>query len=172
MIGTNGDGKGDLSERNVISANAYQGVLLGGTGTNGNVVAGDYIGTDVSGKKALGNLGNGVWIQGGAQSNRIGVSGGDVGAADEPNLISANAQSGVYITDAGTTLNTVAGNLIGTDLTGTLALGNGDLGVYVTNGAQANLIGTNGAGVNDSLQRNIISGNAYYGIQIGGSWDR
>ena len=163
VIGTNGDGKGDLSERNVISASAYQGVLLGGTGTNGNVVAGNYIGTDASGTKALGNLNNGIWIQGGAQSNRIGVNAGDVGAADEPNLISANAYNGVKITDAGTILNTLAGNSIGTDVTGTKALANAGSGVQIYEASNNTVGGTTAAA------RNVISGNNANGIEVDGS---
>ena len=73
MIGTNGDGNGDAAERNVISGNASQGVYIGGTGTNFNVVAGNLIGVDITGANALGNGNNGVWIADGAQSNRIGV---------------------------------------------------------------------------------------------------
>ena len=46
---------------------------LDGAGTSGNVVAGNRIGTDVTGTRALGNAGRGVSVFGGAQANRIGA---------------------------------------------------------------------------------------------------
>src|SRR5208283_2863749 len=127
---------------NVISANAYQGVCIAGSGTNSNVVAGNLIGVDVTGTIALGNGNNGVLIADGAQSNRIGVSAGDPGAAAEPNLIGANSDSGVSLTDPGTNFDTVTGNYIGTNPTlGATGLGNGEDGVSIANGAQSNTIG-------------------------------
>lgn len=51
-IGTNGDGVNDAAERNVISSNAVEGVLI--TSSN-NIVAGNYIGTDVTGASDLRN---------------------------------------------------------------------------------------------------------------------
>jgi titin len=169
-IGTNGDGVNDAAERNVISANGYQGIAI--QGSNNNIVAGNYLGTDKTGTVALGNGANGIWILAGSQGNRIGVSGGDTDAAGEGNLISGNTYSGVAISDPGTNGNVVAGNLIGTDVTGTLALPNKSGGLTITNGAQLNRIGTNGDGVGDALERNVISGNntsGYAGIYIADS---
>jgi hypothetical protein len=146
-------------ERNVIAANAYQGVAVSATGTNQTVVAGNDIGTDVTGAKALGNGNNGIWILGGAQSSRVGVNSSDTNAAAEANVISGNTFNGAVISDPGTNQNVVAGNLIGTDLTGTLAIPNLNDGLNIVNGAQSNLVGSNGDGVGDALERNIISGN-------------
>ena len=55
LIGTNGDGINDAAERNVISGNRYAGVWINGQGTDGNVVAGNFIGTTVTGDVALAN---------------------------------------------------------------------------------------------------------------------
>jgi hypothetical protein len=52
--------------------------------------------------------------------------------------------------------NTVAGNYIGTDATGTLDLGNGEHGICIDDGAQYNTIG----------EGNVISGNGRFGVQI------
>src|SRR5207253_715829 len=52
-IGTNGDGVNDAAERNVISGNTQRGVLIQDVGTTGNVVAGNYIGTNTAGTLGL-----------------------------------------------------------------------------------------------------------------------
>ena len=59
----------------------------------------------------------------------------------------------------------VAGNLIGTDWTGTSAIPN-DAGIDVRGGG--NRIGTDVDGVSDVLERNVISGNIGTGILING----
>ena len=55
LIGTNGDGIKDEAERNLISGNALAGIWINGPGTEGNVIAGNFIGTSVSGDVALDN---------------------------------------------------------------------------------------------------------------------
>src|SRR5262249_48892943 len=109
---------------NVISGNTGPGVHLTGNGTTGNLLRGNFIGSDVTGTAALPND-DGVLIDGGAQNNTVG------GAAPAArNLISGNQGEGVKIfkTDVGglkdTRNNLVQGNFIGTDVTGTVALGN------------------------------------------------
>jgi len=177
-IGTNGNGVDDAAERNIISANAYQGIAIQGTAsganTTGTVVAGNYIGTNAAGTAALPNGNDGVFVYGGAQDTRIGVNGGDVDAAAEGNLISGNAFQGVALSDPGTNNNVVAGNLIGTDVTGTAALPNGDGGIDILNGASSNRIGFDGtsSAAVAVLERNVISGNGstagYAGIFLSG----
>ena len=58
--------------RNLISGNNNQGVLLD-DGASGNLVAGNYIGTDVAGSNRLGNNGGGVVLDD-APQNTIGGS--------------------------------------------------------------------------------------------------
>ena len=146
---------------NVISGNTGDGVeIINATGT-GNVVEGDYIGTDYTGTVALANGGNGVAIDTGASSNTIG------GLTTKPgtgagNVISGNIYDGVEITNAGTG-NLVEGNLIGTNAAGTATLGNGSDGVLIST-APSNTIG----GITASA-RNIISGIALRGIEISGA---
>ena len=91
-------------ERNVISGNGG-GVLIRHPGSSGNIVIGNYIGTDATGSQPLGNA-YGIWIIGGAQSNVIG--GLEPG---EGNLIAEN-NAGVVVEDPQTTGNTVRGNSI------------------------------------------------------------
>ncbi len=175
-IGTTGDGRARLGNgiygvfhdqaprntiggfvyaaRNIIAANAA-GIYLLGEGSTGNVVAGNFIGSDLTGSVALGN-GNGVWLSN-TPGNWIGgtLPGGR-------NVISGNTNYGIYISGSLAKTNVVAGNFIGTDLTGGVALGNGrGVGLY---DAPANWIGGTLPG-----GRNVISGNTNDGIYVVGS---
>jgi hypothetical protein len=137
--------------RNVISGNGRSGVVLTNGGASANLVAGNFIGTDVRGTAALANGADGVDIVGGASRNTIGGT-----AAGAGNVLSGNAVQGVYLSGAASSGNRVAGNLIGTDANGTARLGNLGTGVYV-NGAAANTIGGAAAGA-----ANVISANSGY----------
>jgi titin len=166
-IGTNGDGVKDAAEGNLISGNNSQGVVLADTGATGNVIAGNRIGTDVTGTQALANGGGGVLLIGGASNNTIGTSGHDVDNAGERNLISGNNLNfvaGISILP-GCTNNVVAGNYVGTDVTGTLSLPNSGGGISVD--GDYNFIGTDATGFATSATRNVISGNDFMGIGIG-----
>ncbi|WP_165075756.1 DUF11 domain-containing protein [Paludisphaera rhizosphaerae] len=163
IIGTNGDGVADAAEGNLISGNSREGVLIADSGTSGNRVAGNRIGTNLQETSAIPNL-NGVGIKGGAAGNIVGTNGDGVADADEGNLISGNTDSGVSITGAGTSGNRVAGNRIGTNALGTAAISNG-IGVAIEDVAAGNIVGTNGDGVADADEGNLISGN-YYGLYI------
>jgi parallel beta-helix repeat protein len=145
--------------RNIIGGNQQNGIWIGGTGTNQNVIIGNYIGTRADGTGPIGNSFSGVAIHGGAQFNRIGGT-----LPGEGNLISGNADKGIYLSDVGTSNNQILGNFIGTNYAGTAIIGQGTDGIVVTNGASATTIGnstTNG--------RNLISGNTFDGIRIDGS---
>ena len=50
IIGDRGDGEKLGVERNILGGNAAANVSLSGVGTDGNVVAGDFIGADVTGQ--------------------------------------------------------------------------------------------------------------------------
>ena len=160
-VGTDGDGINDVGERNVIGGNLQAGVLIAGIGSDENVVAGNYIGTNAAGKAAIGNVNRGVDISGGSKNNRIGTNGDGVNDAAEGNLISGNMWDGVGIYGTGTSQHVVAGNLIGTDMTGTADLGNALRGVILFLGASLNTIGGG-----KPAQRNILSGNESGGVNI------
>ncbi len=168
-IGTNGDRLADAAERNIMSGNGF-GLLISSAGAEQNVVAGNFIGTDVTGTVAMGNLKNSVTINNGAHHNLIGTNGDGVADAAERNIISGNRQGGVNITGSETNHNVVAGNFIGTDVTGTVGMGNQQTpGVAITTGAHSNLIGTNGDGMGDDAERNIISANGGAGVLVVGN---
>jgi large repetitive protein len=151
-------------ERNIISGNGQDGVTIAGNSRAvGNIVQGNYIGTNQEGDKPLGNGRSGVRITvaigftDSASHNLIG--GTDPGAG---NLISGNAEGGVTIVggQSGGTDNTVQANYIGTDATGTFvtdadsnSLGN-LTGVKLDSGASSNVIGGTTAEAG-----NVISGN-------------
>ena len=167
-VGTNADGVSDNLEGNVVSGNS-SGVLIHALGTDQNVVAGNLIGTDILGTTAIANLIDGVRIQTGASNNTIGIRGDEIDPAAARNVISGNLRFGVQLQNAESVNNVVAGNLIGTDITGSAALGNASNGVNITGGTSFNIIGTNTDGFADELERNIISGNQANGIAILGA---
>ncbi len=154
-------------QRNLISGNDNdEGVLISLPGSTHNKVTGNYIGTNVSGTGSLGNR-NGVYIELGASYNVVGgVNATPSGSCTgECNLISGNGSDGVHIQDSGTMSNTVSGNYIGTDISGTADLGNADFGVTIEQGAQSNFIGGDTPG-----ERNLISGsNSELGVSIRGT---
>jgi hypothetical protein len=137
------------AERNIISGNnGYQaGITIGGTGIR---VEGNFIGTDVTGTHALGNF-EGVIVAGGS-NNQIG--GTEPGAG---NLISGSRFNGVMAQRNGTVIQ---GNMIGTDVTGTLALPNGLDDIQIVGGSY-NLVGGTETGAG-----NLIAGNARHGVYI------
>lgn len=148
-------GNGPIGEGNLISGNGGAGIIIEGMGTIGNTIIGNFIGTDVSGATSIGNIESGIILNNGAQGNRIGGT-----AHGERNLISGNSRNGIFIRDLNTTNNIVIGNYIGTDVTGTRAIGN-DCGVFIWNNASNNRVG----GIT-SEERNVISGNEGGGISI------
>ncbi|HEU5283162.1 MAG TPA: DUF2341 domain-containing protein, partial [Burkholderiales bacterium] len=120
-----------------------------------NVIAGNFLGTDVSGTIARPNA-VGVLINSASTGNRIGGT-----TAADRNIISGNSVDGIQISGAGVSNNMVQGNYIGLDVTGTLDLGNTNQGVAVFLGAQNNTIGGTAAGAG-----NVLSGNNR-GVLIG-----
>ncbi len=166
-IGTNGDGNGDVAERNIISGNSQYGVIMNGAGVDNNVLAGNYIGTNAGGSSALGNSAIGVHLLNGASNNIIGTDGNNEGDSAEGNVISANNSNGVDLFGNATRNNRIAGNYIGTDATGNLDLGNTYSGILV-NRAQGTIVGTNSDGVSDALEGNLISGNNGTGVTVSG----
>ncbi len=127
------------SQRNLISGNIEYGIIVG-DGT-GNTIKGNYIGTDKSGSTAIANGTCGILIN--ADYTQVGGTG-----AGEGNLVSGNTVAGVAIFGRH---NTLQGNIVGLDATGTTAIGNGEA-IMIQNAN--NIVGGSIAG-----SRNIISGN-------------
>src|SRR5205807_10664088 len=120
---------------------ALYGISLDTNG--GNIIEGNFIGTNVAGDAVLGNN-QGVIIQFGSSNNLIGGL-----APAARNIISGNSNG---ISLSGGPGNIIEGNFIGTDHTGSNDLGN-TTGIGVT-ASSNNTIGGTSAGA-----RNVISGN-------------
>jgi len=173
-VGTSGNMIGGTTpeERNVLSGNGASGVqIYGGTG---NVATGNYIGTDATATADLGNGWDGVHIGSNSSDARIGPG----------NVISGNdSRSGIEILGNGATTNhRIVGNLVGTDVSGTNALGN-EFGIRLMdcsgNTVEDNIVSNSRvSGISIScdpalfsVQDNTVTGNtvcsnAVFGIQI------
>lgn len=149
---------------NLIGGNGV-GVVIPTENTPGNLILGNFIGTNLSGNASLGTQSQGVWISGGASENVIGGSRTASVCEGPCNLISGNVEIGVVLRDVGTSGNVIYGNFIGTNASGTGAIGHGVSGVMIAFGASQNEVGgSHTAGTCDSAC-NVISGN-FAGIQI------
>ena len=150
------------SARNVISGNSGDGVqIVGGLGTTGNEILGNYIGTDKNGTSALGNTEMGVLVFS-VSDNTVG--GTEAGAR---NVISGNSGDGIQISGNASvgiaTGNEVLGNFVGTRANGIEALGNAEDGVDIFD-ARVNTVGGTVSGA-----RNVIAGNQDDGVEISGN---
>ncbi|MGC8837253.1 MAG: hypothetical protein ACP5UM_02445 [Anaerolineae bacterium] len=123
-------GRVEEGEANQVSGNGGPGVWLRGAGTQGNVVAGNLVGTDFGGFQPLGNDEDGVRLSDGARENLI-----------LANLVAANGRDGLRLAGAGTTDNWVAANWVGWDQAMAGPLPNGGHGVHLLDGAAGNRIG-------------------------------
>ncbi|MBN2031569.1 T9SS type A sorting domain-containing protein [bacterium] len=139
-------------ERNILSGNLGS-IIISEAGTMNNKVINNYIGVDISGTQVIGNPDLGICIRNGAHNNIIGGT-----TATEGNIISGNGR-GIVFQDNSTQNNILLSNYIGTDVTGTINLGNTGNGIEVSSGANSNLIGELGAG-------NIIAFNGSNGVLI------
>ncbi|HEY9851284.1 MAG TPA: DUF4347 domain-containing protein [Leptolyngbyaceae cyanobacterium] len=140
----------------VINQFSQYGIRLETIGNN--IIQGNYIGTNAAGTATAGNSVYGLWINNVA-NNAIGGT-----AAGTRNIISGNGNDGISISGNSATGNTIQGNYIGTDVNGTVDLGNNASGVNIIAGANNNTIGGTSAAA-----RNVISGNNIDGVRINSS---
>lgn len=141
--------------RNVISANNNYGVMLTGLTTTNNRVEGNFIGTDATGTLDRGNSSRGVSLENSAAFNTI----GGTNAAARNILSGQNFGAGVFF--SGTTHgNSVQGNFIGTDVTGTNGIPNNaeGVGASVFNNLTPNLVGGTNAGAGNRIAFNAGAG--------------
>lgn len=161
---------------NVISGNAGNGVTI--DGSDANVVAQNYVGTNAAGTRAVPNRGHGILLTDGASRNLIG---GQAAGDNNPtgsegkttpvflrppqgNLISGNAGHGVFIRNR-SNANVLSGNYVGTDAGGSRALGNGGDGVLIQR-AERNALQGCTLRQDPFVFYNVVSGNRGNGIHL------
>jgi titin len=136
--------------RNLISGQGGTGVAI--ETSNGNVIEGNYIGTDAGGSASIANS----WGIQLFQANNNTIGGTTAGAR---NVISGNGSEAIRV-NSSVNGNTIEGNYIGTDATGMSAVPNG-VGVDFYGSSTNNIIGGAVAGA-----RNIISANGGDGVGL------
>lgn len=159
---------------------AGNGVTIHGAGNM--FIAGNFIGLALDGSTAAGNAGNGLVLDGSSGDTIGGSTGLD------RNVISGNGGDGILL-ERGASNNTITNNFIGTNVTGTLAVGNDGNGIALTN-SSANLIGGTApeagnliawnegdgvfvsAGNRNGLSENSIVANDQLGIELGAGANR
>ncbi len=139
---------------NRISGNQGAGIVISEALSTGNLVQGNFVGTDSTGTTGLGNGVDGVRI--------VDASGSTIGGVlpEARNVISGNGRYGVNIRGGSLGAvknNVVQGNYIGTDVTGTTPLGNGNSGIFVS-GASNTVI--DGNVISDNLEGICLDGRA------------
>jgi uncharacterized repeat protein (TIGR01451 family) len=169
----------------VISGHS-NGIIFGTSEPSQNLILGNYIGTDPTGTRAIGNV-VGILVNSGG-NNTIGGT-----TAGARNIISGNQGAGISFANFFSALplnNLIQGNYIGVDVTGVNGLGNGTNPQFPGNGVRivtangttiggtvvgaANIIANNvgsgilvESGVNHALQGNSIYNNTGLGIDLG-----
>lgn len=153
--------------RNVSSGNRTDGIRL--SSSSNQVVAGNFFGTDRTGTIGIVNGGYGLQFITAASNNQVGTDSDNVRDAEERNVISGNGAGLRFVSGSTGSNNWIAGNYIGVDVTGNVALPNLNNGVELTGNQSNTIVGTNGDGIRDVNERNVISGNREDGIRIGGT---
>ncbi len=136
------------ASRNVIVGDNLNVVTIT---AGGSTVQGNYIGTNREGTASLGGLFNGIAIDS-APGNLIGGYG-----VGEGNLVSGNGTAigcGIVVFSSG---NTIAGNLVGTDRDGLVAIPNGGCGISIGQGAN-NLVSANTIAFNGGVGVETVPG--------------
>ncbi|MEM7476323.1 MAG: NosD domain-containing protein [Planctomycetota bacterium] len=161
IIGIDDSVSNDPAHRNIISGHARAGISIGrdtlGNGlgssssTDGNIIAGNYIGTDRLGRQAIPNgfdvPNGGIFFAFSASGTVIGTTGDSPADSLAGNLIAGNIGPAILLGYA--RMGQISGNQIGVNVDGE-PLVNSGLGI-VSNGAQQNMIGGLTA-----IQRNTI----------------
>ncbi|WP_367848130.1 cadherin domain-containing protein [Rhodoferax sp. WC2427] len=145
-----------VADRNLISGNA-NGIVI--TGSSGNQVLGNYIGTNLAGTSTVANTFDGVRIEAGSTGNTVGG-----GNTNQRNIISGNGKDGIQIDGETSDNNVVQGNWIGVAADGATALGNGGDGIFIIDGADGTIVGGATTG-----QGNWIAAAGLVGIELDGT---
>ena len=134
---------------NLISGNSSRAIYLL-NGASGNTIQGNLIGTDASGTATSASLANGdaMIVLYDAHNNQI----GGVNAGEENVLADVGMTEGISIR-VSSSGNIIQGNYIGTDVTGTIAMGTYN-GIGISNTATGNIIGGTATGAGNTIAFN------------------
>ena len=138
---------------NLVSGNTSGFYAL--AGSDSMVFVGNYFGTVADGSAAYpanGVADHGIHFRSSNQDIKIGGA-----LPGERNLISGNGVNGIYLQSSGDR-PIIQGNLVGTDVTGMNAVGNGG------NGINLRLVTDAYIGGYTAAERNVVSGNFNHGI--------
>lgn len=125
QISGSGDG-GHTISNNTISGNIQVGLTL--INSINNMISRNYVGLDATGANAMGNTGNGIFLNGACNFNTL-----------DKNVVSANSGGGILL--SASSRNTITGNYCGLDQSGMVARGNQWDGIGLINGSNYNMIG-------------------------------
>jgi uncharacterized repeat protein (TIGR01451 family) len=144
---------------NLLSGNEGSGIDCFVLGSGNELIEGNLVGVDVTGTHALGNGNHGIRIAGPLDC----TIGGTTAAA--ANVIGANAGDGINLNIGPSNGSVIEGNFIGTDVSGTLNLGNNGAGIFI--GSDQVTIGGTSTG-----EGNVIADNQQGGVAFGGGLDQ
>jgi hypothetical protein len=159
---------GNTTIRGLIISRFYSGIAC--RGGSGNVIAGNFIGTDRTGtfSPIIPNFGReprqvyGIALDD-CRASRVG--GRDPASR---NLVAGNEFGDVLITGPGAMANVVEGNLMGTKASGMESLDGGSgYGVYLQDGASANLIGGTVIEARNVMASSESTGGYYAAVAFG-----
>jgi parallel beta-helix repeat protein len=143
---------------NLISGNRGNGVLMDALSLH-NVLNGNFIGTTASGDGALGNAGNGVWLDHAPGNSLVGCK-----FVNNPfvyyNVVSGNGENGLRVTNSDNV--TVQGNFFGVGANNTTIVKNRLDGILVDGASKNTQVG----GV--IPLGNVSAGNGRNGIEVTG----
>lgn len=147
-------------ERNIIGANGLSGILISGSQTYTTTISSNLIGINLDSEPTVGNGGDGIRIEDGAQGTVIGSPN-----STQPLVISGNNGYGIQVRSGGGTApaNTVINGhtIIGLNRNATAARPNGQGGIRISESAGNATIGSATTSVR-------IGGNGGPGIWVGG----
>ena len=130
-----------------------------GAGATGNIIQGNFIGTNAAGtfvSPTLGTIGHGMHIEQDSPNTLV----GGTNPADR-NVISGSARTGIGMWHGATDNTRIYGNIIGLSPHGDRAVPNRKHGVDMNFGVSGTIVGGTAAG-----QVNVISGNDDDGVEI------
>ncbi|MCA9247779.1 MAG: right-handed parallel beta-helix repeat-containing protein, partial [Planctomycetales bacterium] len=144
---------------NIVAGNNGVGISISaseGFDSPDNVVLGNFVGVAQDGVTPVGNSRTGIWVR-----RSTGARIGGIGAG-EGNVISDNDSIGIWI-ESGAHGAIVQGNIVGADVSGTVPLGNGSVGITVDESAGVVIGGTAALGGNQVVDSTL------YGISARGA---